>query len=305
MEFGKPLALVEKADPEPGPDEVVLDVRGSGLCHSDVMEIESHGADWLLGTIIGHELAGVVSAVGSDVGDWKVGDRASVCPTNTSRCPGFHYDGGFATKQVSPADDLVAIPDEVGWAHGAMMTDAGMTSYHALMRRGEAKAGMKVGVIGLGGLGQIAARIAVLNGMDVHVAEPKRDVWPLAERLGVTQLVTDVAQWEDQDFDLVVDYAGFGSTTAGALRAVRFDGTVVQVGLGVSEALIPLGVMVGRKARLIASRGGTKADIAELYTYVASGDLDPTLTEITFDDIPQGLADLAANRVTGRLVALI
>ncbi|MBL7627895.1 zinc-binding dehydrogenase [Frankia nepalensis] len=305
VEFGKPPRLVEKEDPEPGPGEVVLDVKGSGLCHSDIMEIESHGADWLLGTIMGHELAGFVSAVGPDVTEWKIGDRVAVCPSNTMRCPGFHYDGGFATKHLSPADDLVAVPDTVSWALGAMMTDAGMTSYHALVRRGGATAGMKVGLIGLGGLGQIAARVAVVLGADVHVAEPKKDVWPLAERLGVTQVVADVAEWENQNFDLIVDYAGFGTTTAGALRAVGFDGTVVQVGLGVSEAMIPLADMVGRKSRLLASRGGTKDDIAELYQFVAAGRLDPAVTEITFDDIPRGLADLAANKVTGRLVALL
>ncbi|MCK9931144.1 alcohol dehydrogenase catalytic domain-containing protein [Frankia sp. Mgl5] len=297
--------MVEKEDPEPGLGEVVLDVKGSGLCHSDVMEIESYGADWMLGTIMGHELAGVVSTVGPDVTEWKAGDRAAVCPTYSMECPGFHYDGGFATKHLSPAGCLVRVPDNVGWTLGAMMTDAGMTSYHALVRRGGATAGMKVGLIGLGGLGQIAARVAVLKGIDVHVAEPKKDVWPLAERLGVTHVVADVAEWENQNFDLIVDYAGFGATTAGALRAVGFNGTVVQVGLGVSEAMIPLGDMVSRKSKLLASRGGTKEDIAELYKFVAAGDLAPAVTEITFDDIPQGLADLAANKVAGRLVALI
>ncbi len=304
VEFGSPLQLIEQEDPVPGPGEVVLDVKGAGLCHSDV-EAMARGADWMLKKIIGHELAGVVSALGEGVTEWKIGDRVSVCPTASASVPGYMRDGGFANKHLAPAADLVAIPDGVDWTLGAMMTDAGMTSYHALVKRGGLTAGMKVGIIGFGGLGQIAARVAVLRGADAHVAEPKKEVWPLAERLGVQHVVADVAEWENQDFDLIVDYAGFGTTTAGALKAVKFGGTVVLVGLGVREAMIPLGEMISRGSKILASRGGTKEDIAELYAYVASGDLVPEVTEIGFDDIPQGLADLAANKVTGRLVALI
>ncbi|WP_197711304.1 zinc-binding dehydrogenase [Cellulomonas sp. WB94] len=302
--FGQPLELVEREDPTPGPGEVVLDVKGAGLCHSDVAAMQG-GADWMLHKIIGHELAGVVSALGEDVTEWTIGDRVSVCPTASASVPGYMRDGGFATKHLAPAGDLVAIPDAVDWTLGAQMTDAGMTSYHALVVRGGLTAGMKVGIIGLGGLGQIAARVAVLRGADVHVAEPKKDAWPLAERLGVTHVVADVAEWENGGFDLIVDYAGYGTTTDAALHAVRFNGTVVLVRLGVREGQISLGEMITRQSSLLASRGGTKQDIAELYELVATGELVPEVTEIGFDDIPRGLADLTANKVTGRLVALI
>jgi propanol-preferring alcohol dehydrogenase len=164
---------------------------------------------------------------------------------------------------------------------------------------------MKVGIIGLGGLGQIAARVAVLIGAETHVAETKQDAWGLGQRLGVQHLVEDAAEWSGQNFDLIVDYAGFGATTTAAIRAVRTGGTVVQVGLGVREANVPLGEVVSKEVSLLGSRGGTKQDIAELYELVASGELTPEVTEIGFDDIPDGLQALADNRVTGRLVALI
>jgi propanol-preferring alcohol dehydrogenase len=301
--FGEPLRLVEKDDPIPSAGEVVVDVKGSGLCHSDVMEWKHVGADFTLGKIMGHELAGVVSAVGSGVTEWKVGDRVAVCPTQNT--PGFFRDGGFADKFLGVVDDFVRVPDSVNWTYGAMMTDAGMTSYHALVKRGGLQAGMKVGIIGLGGLGQIAARVAVLMGAETHVAETKQDVWKLGESLGVKGFVADAAEWAGSDFDLIVDYAGFGTTTVGAVRAVRPGGTVVQVGLGVREANFPLGELVSKEVALLGSRGGTLHDIAELYEFVASGDLAPEVTEIGFDDIPAGLQDLADNKVTGRLVARI
>jgi alcohol dehydrogenase, propanol-preferring len=306
VEFGRPLQLMEREDPRPEAGEVVLDVKGAGLCRSDVAEMAAYGSDSFLGKYIGHELGGVVSAVGAGVAQWKVGDRVAVCPSAPSESiPGYFRDGGFATKHVAPAGDLVAIPDEVGFALGAMMTDAGMTPYHALMTNGGLTSGMKVGIIGLGGLGQIGARLAALKGAEVHVAEPKRDVWRLAERAGVSHLVADAADWEDQGFDLILDCAGFGTTTVAAIRAIRKYGTVVLVGQGVKEAVICLDELWRRHCRLIGSRGGTKQDIADLYELILAGDLVPEFTEIGFDDIPQGLADLAAGKVTGRLVALL
>lgn len=304
VEFNKPLRLVEKDDPTPGRGQVVLDVKGCGMCHSDLVQIHAVGADFMLNTIMGHELAGIVSAVGEDVSEWKMGDRVAVCPTATESVPGFFRDGGFATKYLGVAEELVAIPDSVDWTYGAMMTDAGMTSYHALVKRGGLTKDMKVGIIGLGGLGQIGARVAILKGADVHVAEVKKEVWPLAEGLGVKHIVADATEWENQGFDLVVDYAGFGTTTNAAIKALRPDGTAVQVGLGVNETNFAIAEMVLRNVKLFGSRGGTTDDIVELYELVASGDLAPEVTEIGFDDIPRGLEDLEANKVTGRLVAL-
>jgi len=304
VEFDKPPLLVEKEDPTPGPGQVVLDVKSCGMCHSDLVQLHAVGADFVLNKIMGHELAGIISAVGEGVTEWKTGDRVAVCPTATESVPGFFRDGGFATKYLGVAEELVAIPDGVDWTYGAMMTDAGMTSYHALVKRGGLTKDMKVGIIGLGGLGQIAARVAVLVGADVHVAEVKTEVWPLAERLGVKHIVGGAAEWENQGFDLVVDYAGFGTTTNAAIKALRPDGTAVQVGLGVNETNFTIAEMISRNVKLFGSRGGTKEDIMELYEYVESGDLAPEVTQIGFDDIPQGLEDLEANKVTGRLVAL-
>jgi propanol-preferring alcohol dehydrogenase len=163
---------------------------------------------------------------------------------------------------------------------------------------------MKVGIIGFGGLGQIATRVAVLKGAEVHVAETKQDVWPLAKSLGVTSTVADVAEWAGQGFDLVVDYAGFRTTTAGALKAVRFDGTVVQVGMGKTVGVeIDTTDLVLGHVNLLGSVAGTKQDIEDLYELMATGDLTPHTTEITFDQIPQGIEDLRNGKVTGRLVA--
>ena len=85
-----------------------------------------------------------------------------------------------------------------------------MTSYHAVIVQGALKAGDKVGIIGLGGLGQVGARVAVVKGAgEVHVAEINRAVWPLADEIGAASVVENASEWSGRDFDLIVDFAGF------------------------------------------------------------------------------------------------
>ncbi|MET9388012.1 zinc-binding dehydrogenase [Streptomyces sp. NPDC002928] len=304
VETNEPLVLNEVPDPVPGPGEVVVDVRACGLCHSDITYMTNPGTKANMPytpMTLGHETAGVISAIGEGVTSWQVGDRVGVCPFGTGPIPGFFGPGGFADKQLVHADDLARVPEGLDTALAAVATDAGMTSYHAMVVRGGAKEGMKVGVIGLGGLGQIGARAAVLKGAEVHVAEPKAEVRELALGLGVAGTVADATEWKDQNFDLVVDYAGF-NTAAAAIDAIRPGGTVVTVGIGAREMTIPSHALL-RNKNLIGSIAGTVADIEELYQLMLDGSIAPVYEEIGFNQIPDGLDRLAKGQVTGRLVA--
>jgi propanol-preferring alcohol dehydrogenase len=170
-----PLVLGEVAEPTPGPGEVVVDVKAAGLCHSDVGALQD--PQWLdlitsRPVVLGHEIAGVVRQVADDVTDFTVGQHVGVCPVGLlGGAPGYTRHGGFTVKHCAPAVDLVPMPSGLSFELAALGTDAGMTSYHAMVTRGEANAGMKVGVIGLGGLGQLGAQVAVLRGAKVHIAE--------------------------------------------------------------------------------------------------------------------------------------
>jgi propanol-preferring alcohol dehydrogenase len=310
------FAPTEVPAPTAGPGQVVIEVQAAGLCHSDVTVLDDPGQLQTLGgqrRTIGHEIAGTIIELGEGVSGWTVGDRVGICPTAGMQLggpdpsvaeaglPGYTRDGGFGERCIAWPGELVRVPDELDITLGAVATDAGMTAYHAIVTRGGLQAGMKVGVIGFGGLGQIGARVAVLKGAEVHVAERKRDVWPLAESFGVTHLVEDVSEWAGQDFDLIVDYAGFGTTTAGALKAIRFNGTVVQVGLGRTEIEINTLDMITHRANYLGSIGGTRADIEDLYGMMARGELLPHVTEIGFDQIGDGIQQLREGTVTGRL----
>jgi propanol-preferring alcohol dehydrogenase len=304
----QPLVRVDIPEPVAGPAEVVIDIHAAGLCHSDVGAMTDEAwIDYInpKPMVIGHEIAGIVSAVGEGVSDIRIGDRVGVCPSNGHGAPGYVRNGGFTEKHVCLADDVVLMPDGLSFGLAALGTDAGMTSYHAMVTRGEAKAGMKVGVIGLGGLGQIGARVAVVRGCEVHVAEVNEAVWPMAREIGATSVVKDVLEWKDQGFDLIVDYAGYGTTTANAIKALRKQGRVVLVGMARMEIPLQTMDMIHKQAEIRGSSGGTKRDIAEVYELLASGEVAPVVTTIGFDDIPAGLEDLQHHRMTGRLVAII
>lgn len=304
-----PIQLNEIPAPTPGPTQVIIDMRAAGLCHSDVMYMS--GNDAMMASLPmtqGHENAGVISALGSEVVGFEVGDVVGVCPSGVQLPAGVFTPGGFAEQMAADYRDLARVPAGLDLSLAALATDAGMTSYHAMIKVGRAAAGMKVGVIGFGGLGQIGARAAVLAGAEVHVAEMKEDVWEHALAAGVTACVKDAGEWATPganpmaggSFDLIVDYAGF-DTTQKALNAVRRGGKVVQVGLGASTFTVATNTILGKT--LEGSLGGTVEDIEELYALMSEGEIRPVYEEIAFDEIGDGLAKLKNHEVTGRLVA--
>ena len=301
----RPLDLIERETPRPGPGEVLLQVRGSGLCHSDVGRMDGTLTPFMPvppPIVLGHEIAGVIVEAGAGVIRFAAGDRV-VASGTLAYCPGRHADGGYATHCLLPEACLIALPSTVSFVQGAAATDAGQTSHAALMRAGELRAGMKVGIIGLGGLGMTGARLAVLYGAEVWAAEPRREAWSAASDQGARAVFAQVSEMAHLGLDLIVDFAGFGETTAGAIRAVRPGGRVVQVGLGSTEATIPMMELVGKSVMLCGSGGGQPADTAAVLGFMARGDLTIAATRIGFDAIPEGLARLEAGGVVGRIVA--
>lgn len=301
----QPLELIERDNPRPGQGEVLIEVHGSGLCHSDVGRMDGTLTPFMPKKppiILGHEIAGVVIETGPGVADYAPGDRVVASGTQ-EYCPGRNSDGGYATHCLLPVHSLLRLPDTVSFIQGAAATDAGQTSHHAVVVAGELRPGMRVGIVGLGGLGMTGARIAVLGGAEVYGAEPRREAWEAARKQGVREVVEDADQLAQYDLDLIVDFAGFGETTAGAVRAVRPGGRVVLVGLGRTEALIPTMPLVAKSVTLRGSGGGRPDDTASVLGHMAKGDLTIEASAIGFDDIPEGLERLQRGGVVGRIVA--
>src|SRR5881409_3719655 len=180
--IGKPLEIIEIPDPQPGPDEIVVKIAACGICASDL-----HMMDGSLPVRTpppvtpGHEASGTIAAVGSSVTGWSVGDRVTMyagkpCRECTAcragrfdRCLvpltlGVDYDGAWADYCVVPAEACVRLPDEVSFEVGAILADCVATPFNAVVDVAQVRAGERVAVFGIGGLGTHAVQIARMAG---------------------------------------------------------------------------------------------------------------------------------------------
>lgn len=299
-----PLTLSDVTDPVATDNEIVIDVKAAGLCHSDVSFLDGTLSSLLpfAPITLGHEIAGVVSSVGEQVTDFAVGDKVGVPAAIEG--PGTSLDGGFAERVVVPARLVVHVPDIVPFEQAAAATDAGLTSYHAVVVRGGVRAGMKVGIIGLGGLGSLGAQTAKAQGAEVYVAETNESVHDYARELGVTAVAHDISDFQDRQLDVIIDFAGYGTTTAAAIETVKTRGRVVQVGLARAMGNISLQDLTLRSLDLVGSQAGTKEDCVAVLDLVAQGALTSRITRIEFDEIGEGVERLKRGDVIGRLVAV-
>jgi len=305
----KPLELNEVPEPKAGPGQVVIALRAAGICHSDVSALDDEGWMALFPTLprtMGHENAGVIIEVGEDMDHWKVGDRVGLAPLFTDGdALGYgKWDGGFAPQMLATDENLVKLPDEVSFELGAMATDAGLTAYHAIMALGGAKKGMKVGVIGLGGLGYIGARVAALSGAEVYGADVSEAARALADEIGLAGVAENIEEFADKGLELVVDYAGFGTTTESGVNALAKFGTFVQVGMGKLEAKLDTYQLITKQLTIKGSNSGTKEDLENLYELMRSGKLKPPVNLITPAEIPAAIDRLREGGVVGRLIAV-
>jgi propanol-preferring alcohol dehydrogenase len=304
----KPLKLADIPEPEPARGEVLIETKAAGLCHSDVGALTDPAWEALITKnpiTMGHEIAGTIVALGEGVNGWRVGDNVGVCPTGPSGIsPGYGRDGGWQPLTVQPAKDLVKMPDNLSFELAAAGTDAGMTSYHALVTVGDVRFNDRIAIIGIGGLGQIAMQAAVRMGAEVHVAEINEDAWPLAYAWGAKEVKSSIQEYEGYDFDLVVDYVGAGSTTAGAINTIRRDGKIVLVGMGILTAEINTRDLILKQAQILGSNGGDMHDVAACYRLFAQGAVNPVVKKLSFDAIPEYLELLHQRKARGRLVAM-
>jgi D-arabinose 1-dehydrogenase-like Zn-dependent alcohol dehydrogenase len=199
---GGPLETVEREIPVPGPGFVRVRVEACGICHSDALTKEGQWPGIQYPRVPGHEIAGVVDAVGPDVPAWKPGDRVGIgwhgwncgycdsCRRGDfllcrlgNRVPGIAFDGGYEDYVVAPSGALARIPVELTAAEAAPLMCAGVTTFNSLRHAG-AIPGDLVAVLGIGGLGHLGVQFASKMGFDTVAIARGRDKEPLARELG-------------------------------------------------------------------------------------------------------------------------
>jgi alcohol dehydrogenase len=321
-EFGAEPAVVERPDPAPGPDGVVVAVEATGLCASDRFAWRGHDDGVVLPYVPGHELVGRVVAVGSEVRRVREGDRvltpfvegcgrcvecaaghAQVCPDQSQ--PGFTHDGSFAELvALRHADtNVVAVPADLDGGGAALLGCRVATAYRAVVDRARVRAGDRVLVLGAGGVGLAAVLVAGVLGAEVVVADPAPAARARALELGATAAL-DPAEVPDDGFVVAIEAAGRPESLTTGLRALRRLGTLVQVGLLAADPVVPVPAMIARELAVLGSHGMAAADYPALMDLVTTGRLDPAglvTRRIGLDDAP---AALAAPPLPGEVVVV-
>ena len=307
-EFGGPIRIEELPDPEPPAGGVVMSVGATGLCRSDWHGWMGHDPDIRVPHVPGHELAGVIEAVGKDVTNFRPGDRVTLpfvcgcgaCPQcdsgNHQVCdhqfqPGFTHWGSFAEYvAIHYADiNLVRLPDGLDFVTAASLGCRFVTSFRAVVDQGQASAGQWVAVHGCGGVGLSAIMIA--RAKEAHVVAIDIDDAKLefARRIGADVLIN--ANRVDSVADSVrdatsggahvsIDALGSTATCSNSIGCLRKRGKHIQVGLmvgGDRSPALPMDRVIANELEILGSHGMQSHRYAELLAMIEAGKLKPEL----------------------------
>lgn len=333
--------LEEVPVPEPGPDEVLVQVGGAGACHSDLHlmhEFEAGALPWGPPFTLGHENAGWVHTVGSGVRGLEPGQPVAVvgawgCGT-CRRCldgletycerpdlapvpgggGGLGLDGGMAEYLLVPsARHLVPLPEGLDPAEAAPLTDAGLTPYHAV-RRSWGKLGPTATalVIGIGGLGHLCVQaLRATTAARVVAVDPRGSARDLALECGADlalapgdDLVAEVRESTGGiGVDVVLDMVGSDETLAAGAACVRQLGDLTIVGLG--GGTLPVSFFgLPYEASVQSTYWGNRRELVDVLDLGARGLLRSHTTLYTLDDAAQAYRDLAHGTVSGRAVVV-
>lgn len=327
-EFGDSLSIEDVPQPEPGPDEILVDVRASGVCHTDLHAVDG---DWpvqpKLPLIPGHEGVGYVAGVGRNVNHVKEGDavgvpwlytacgvcehcrggREALCPDQENA--GYSVDGGYADYVVADPDYVGVLPDSPDFTSLAPILCAGVTTYKGL-KMTEVRPGQWVLVSGIGGLGHLAVQYARAMGMQVAAVDIADEKLALAEDLGAAFTVN--ASEEDPG-EAVQDAIGgvHGALVTAvstpafrqALNTLRRGGTLVLNGLPPGDFPLPIFDTVLNGITVRGSIVGTRNDLQEAIDFATDGQVQAHIESTEpLENINDIFSRMHDGAITGRVV---
>jgi len=328
FEWGSGGKLVDMEIPEPKAGEVRLKIMANGICHSDLHLLK----EWKkspahlkieLPMTLGHEPAGVIDKLGQGVNGLELGAPMLVTLYGCGHCyycaigrnqyclykekqVGMGLDGGNAEYLIVPEAALVSA-EGLDLAEAAPLSDAGLTSYHAIKRVASLLVpGSRVGVIGIGGLGHMALQIlkSTTNAHIIAFARSQKSL-DFARSLGAdeTRDSMDEASFLSMDVDVVLDFVGSAITIAQSMSMIRPLGHIVTVGRGPGSFAfkhdsMPYG------ATISTTFGGSRFELIELLELVRQGTVKAHITSFGLDEVEEAYKLLEEGKIQGRGVII-
>jgi 2-desacetyl-2-hydroxyethyl bacteriochlorophyllide A dehydrogenase len=300
LEAGRPLELQNIPTPSIGEKDILVRVRAAGICHSDVHYRGGRSTMGRLPITLGHEVTGEIERAGSQVTMLAAGDRVALhyniscgdcyyCSTGneqfctTVKMIGHHVDGGYAEYIAVPARNAVPLPEEISFEEGATLMCASATALHAL-RKGRVKAGEKVAIFGVGGLGLSAIQLAkAMGAVEVYAVDIQQDKLELASEYDA--IPVDASRHDAVDeirrltrgrgVDVALEMIGLQKTMKQTVESLGIMGRAVIVGLSREPLEVnPYATLIGHEAEIIGSNDHLLQELPLLVDMARRGILD-------------------------------
>jgi D-arabinose 1-dehydrogenase-like Zn-dependent alcohol dehydrogenase len=322
---GGDFEIVDRQIPNPGPGEVCVKVQACGVCHSDVFVKEGLWPGIQYPRVPGHEVAGIIDELGSEVSGWRVGQRVGVgwhggqdntcieCRRgrflycHNSKVAGISYDGGYQQYMVAPVEALAAIPDALSDAEAAPLLCAGVTTFNALRRSG-AMPGDLVAVQGIGGLGHLGIQFASKFGYKVAAIGRGLENAALAKKLGASVYIdgkTTNAAAELQKLggaQAILATAPNSKAMSELLDGLAPTGKFIVVGISNDPIEVtPLQLIVGERS-IRGSSVGTPTDSEDTMNFAELSGVRPMIETYPLEKAAEAYARMMSGKAQFRVV---
>ncbi len=321
---------------DPGPDDVAIEIKYCGVCHSDLHIAQNDLGNTRYPIVPGHEIAGVVTAVGANVSRFKEGDRVGVgCMVDSCRTcascqegleqycvPGMTQtygspdpkgaavgqkvtQGGYSDRITVDQNYVLSIPDSIPLDAAAPLLCAGITTYSPLKTWGVGP-GSKVAVVGLGGLGHMAVKLAAAMGAEVTVLSTSDRKKADAERMGAKHFLINsdagAMKAAAEKFDLIINTVSATHEIAGHLNLLARDGTMVMLGLSTEGMPVFAMPLLWRRRRVAGSLIGGIRETQEMLDFCAEHGIACDIEVIAPSQINEAYARMLKSDVRYRFV---
>lgn len=323
-----PFEIVEREIPEPRAGWVRVKVEACGICHSDSLVKDGLWPGVQYPRVPGHEVIGVIDAIGADVPEWKPGQRVGV-GWHASHCghcdpcrrgnffacqvelltTGISFDGGYANYMVAPAKALASLPNDFSAVDGAPLMCAGLTTFNALRNSG-ARAGDVVGVLGIGGLGHLGVQFASKMGFKTVAIARGKDKEPLAKQLGALHYI------DSQTVDPAAELSKLGGASAIIATVTNGDAmAAVLGGLGPNGVLIVIGaagpipvdpiLLIGGKRSIKGWYSGTSIDSQDTLRFSVAQGVQSMNEVFPLEKAPEAYERMMSGKARFRVVLTV
>jgi len=320
-----PFELVTREIPTPGPRQVRIRVQACGICHSDSFTKMGAFPGLQFPRVPGHEVVGLLDAVGSEVPDWKVGARVGVgwhgghcghCSScrkgdfitcSTGQVPGISYDGGYADYMIAPFEALAAVPKELSSAAAAPLLCAGITTFNALRHNG-AGPGVLVAVLGIGGLGHLGVQYAAKMGCHTVAVARGKDKEALALQLGAQHYIDSTTQNVADELTklggarVILATLTDAKSMSGAVGGLGIDGKLLVIGASMQPIEVPPLMLIQARRSISGWPSGTASDSEDTMDFSVLSGVRPVIETFPLERAAEAYERMMSGKARFRVV---